>query len=126
MSCVKIHPQADLNGTLANNVAVIKLDVNRPRPEQNTAADVVSFKSTAVSPATQPDRLATGELQVVRNCDYYPKFYINSICLPRDEDQFSEYLDDEEFKCYVAAWGTDPYSDDRKGQREVDLSLISR
>ena len=42
MSCVKIHPQADLNGTLANNIAVIKLDVNtRPRPEQNTAADVV-------------------------------------------------------------------------------------
>ncbi len=41
MSCVKIHPQADLNGTLANNIAVLKLDVNRPRPEQNTAADVV-------------------------------------------------------------------------------------
>ena len=128
VSCVKIHPQADLNGTLANNIAVIKLDVSRPErdTEPTKIASVVEWKSTAISPGTQSDRLATGELQVRKNCDYYPKFYINSICLPRDEDQFNEYLDNDDLKCYVAAWGENPYSEDRKGQREVDLALMSR
>ena len=32
VSCVKIHPQADLNDTLANNIAVMKLDVPNPPP----------------------------------------------------------------------------------------------
>ena len=119
-----------MNGTLANNIAVIKLDIGNPEPdtEPSKVASVVDLKSTALSlsPATQPDSLTTGELQRVKNCAFYPKFYINSICLPRHEEQFSEYLDNEELKCYVAAWGENPYNSTRKGQRQVDLSLISR
>ena len=117
-----------MKGTLANNIAVIKLDIGRPEPdmEPSKVASVVDFKSTALSPATQPDSLTTGELQRVKSCTFYPKFYINSICLPRHEEQFSEYLDNEELKCYVAAWGENPYNITRKGQRQVDLSLISR
>ena len=109
---------------------MIKLDIGNPEPdtEPSKVASVVDLKSTALSlsPATQPDSLTTGELQRVKNCAFYPKFYINSICLPRHEEQFSEYLDNPELKCYVAAWGENPYNSTRKGQRQVDLSLISR
>ena len=107
---------------------MIKLDVSRPDRdiEPSKVANVIDWKSTGISPGTQPGSLTTGEFQVVKPCDEYPKFYINSICLPRDEEQFNEYLDNEELKCYVAAWGSNPYSEDRKGQREVDLALLSR
>ena len=114
-----------MKGTLANNIAVIKLDIGRSEPdtEPSKVASVVDFKSTALSPATQPDSLTTGELRRVK---FYPKFYINSICLPRHEEQFSEYLDNDSLNCYVAAWGENPYNRTGKGQRQVDLSLISR
>ena len=65
MSCVKIHPQADLNDTLANNIAVIKLDVPNPSPDPGTTTgrviSLVTLKEAPMSPATESDLLSTGE-----------------------------------------------------------------
>ena len=70
VSCVKIHPQADLNDTLANNIAVMKLDVpnpppSNPSPDPGTTTSrvisLVTLKEAPMSPATEPDLLSTGE-----------------------------------------------------------------
>merc|ERR1711936_325976 len=44
-----------------------------------------------------------------------PPSYINTACLPRTPDQFTNYKG----LCWVAAWG-----EDLKRQREVDLPLV--
>merc|ERR1712142_892685 len=46
-----------------------------------------------------------------------PKSYINTVCLPKSEEQFKNHQQN----CWVAAWGQD-----LKRQREVDLPLVSR
>ena len=53
-----------------------------------------------------------------------PRLYLNTICLPRDQDQFRDYRDN----CYVAAWGKDPKTRVGKnvGQRDVAIPLVSK
>ena len=45
-----------------------------------------------------------------------PLMYINTVCLPRTQDQFENYNEN----CWVAAWGKD-----LERQREVDIPLVS-
>jgi len=121
IQCIKIHPEADVTNTLANNVAVLKLDVPTIQSSK-TVSDVISLKQAQLTPANQPEAIATGLLErtpTEGNCEY-PRTYINTICLPMNEDQFADYTDE----CYVAAWGSDPFT--QPGQREVHLPLMSR
>ena len=48
-----------------------------------------------------------------------PKLYLNTICLPRDQEQFKNHSEN----CFVAAWGRDPAH--RVGQRDVSLPLVT-
>ena len=68
MSCVKLHPKQDLDDTLANNIALIKLDfptnqrITKPKDPNDTKPkdpkDVVIFYRLA--PGDGPEELATG------------------------------------------------------------------
>ena len=49
-----------------------------------------------------------------------PHLYLNTICLPKAEDQFQAHPEN----CYVAAWGRDPAH--RVGQRDVAMPLVSK
>ena len=125
VECVRLHPEADLDDTLANNVAVLKLSYSQAPagvvdPRGSSVRGVVGLREFV--PADQPEQLATGVLTKIsssRDCTL-PAFYINTVCLPLDEEQFSGHDDD----CFVAAWGSDPYT--QGGQREVHLRLLSR
>ena len=33
VECIRLHPESDLEDSLKNNVAVLKLGVNKPRPD---------------------------------------------------------------------------------------------
>ena len=43
--------------------------------------------------------------------------YINTVCLPRDREQFEGFTR----RCWVASWGQN-----QERQREVDLPILSR
>eukprot|EP00092_Neocalanus_flemingeri_P040720 GFUD01044332.1.p1 GENE.GFUD01044332.1~~GFUD01044332.1.p1 ORF type:complete len:517 (+),score=101.68 GFUD01044332.1:36-1586(+) len=142
VSCVRLHPDADLKNTLANNVAVLKLSRRGKfsNPEEKSIASVIDFKKGPERPADTPegvrgsskverpsvldlrlglisqdlglDPLGEGPEKTVE----IPQSYINTVCLPRSERQFQNTEDN----CWVAAWGQD-----LKRQREVDLPLVS-
>ena len=60
IQCIKIHPEADVTNTLANNVAVLKLDVPTIQSSK-TVSDVISLKQAQLTPANQPEAIATGQ-----------------------------------------------------------------
>ena len=33
VECIRLHPESDLEDSLKNNIAVLKLGVNKPRPD---------------------------------------------------------------------------------------------
>jgi len=147
VDCVRLHPDADLDDTLANNVAVLKLGelaelnndpisnvasvielksgldrIERPgnRPEGvdkfkkiETKSSPLDIRLGLVTKDRGADPLGnearSSELNIVDS-------YINTICLPRDQEQFKNYKG----RCWVASWGTNL---DR--QREVDLPILT-
>eukprot|EP00092_Neocalanus_flemingeri_P011006 GFUD01011851.1.p1 GENE.GFUD01011851.1~~GFUD01011851.1.p1 ORF type:complete len:506 (+),score=110.36 GFUD01011851.1:173-1690(+) len=142
VKCVKLHPDADLSGSLANNVAVLKLravdvDVDVD-PRTKSVSQVVGIRTGPKRPANNPEGVkgssvvggvsaldeALGLVSDVPEAIFglrqnreVPRSYINTVCLPKSEDQFEDYEDN----CWVAAWGQD-----LKRQREVDLPLVSK
>ena len=137
VDCVKVHPEADLSKTLANNVAVLKLKPikDKEKLRDNTlkaVLDVVDIRNGPRRPANNPEgvegsSVVKGESMLDRLLGLGPlgapnkqevhASYINTICLPKNERQFENYRE----YCWVAAWGQD-----LKRQREVDLPLVSR
>ena len=57
--------------------------------------------------------------QKTEGCEV-PQLYLNTICLPRDEQQFQAHPEN----CFVAAWGRDPAH--RVGQRDVAMPLVGK
>jgi len=144
VGCVKLHPDADLGNTLANNIAVLKL----ARPErlrddpEKAVASVIDLKSAPQRPANAPEGVSGFSkvdgpsvldlrLGLVANNQgkdplgdnfrearkvEMPSSYINTVCIPQSERQFQNF--DE--NCWVAAWGQD-----LKRQREIHLPLLS-
>ena len=150
VDCVRLHPDADLDNTLANNVAVLKLgqlaelhDDPSTKVQVEAVASVITLKTgrdRIERPGNRPEgvekskKIATkssrldirlglvckdrgedclgnesSELNIVDS-------YINTICLPRNQEQFKNYKG----RCWVASWGTNL---DR--QREVDLPILT-
>jgi len=141
VECIKMHPDADLSSTLANNVAVLKLKHTEQFRDASTrdVSDVVDIRSGPRRPANNPkgvegtsvvkgisildrrlglasDKFSKDTLEAQNKIEI-TESYINTVCLPNSEDQFEDYSDN----CWVAAWGQD-----LKRQREVDLPLVSR
>jgi len=141
VDCVILHPEQDLDNTLANNVAVLKLDISKNSPlVQASVAGAIGLKSADI---TEPDRpgnrpegvagsnvietdstldLRLGIVANERGKDalgsprrVVPNYY-NTICLPTG-NQFRDYNEN----CWVASWG-----DNQERQREIDLPLLSR
>lgn len=145
VNCVKLHPEADLSDTLANNVAVLKLNSAKPKEKGNLSAEqkavlaVVDIRSGPRRPASNPEgvegsSVVKGESDLDRRLGLVSfslnkdplgaqtkrevtQSYINTVCIPDSERQFRNYQDN----CWVAAWGQD-----LKRQREVDLPLVSK
>ena len=88
MECVRLHPDVDLEDSLANNIAVLRLGpANSEKPKKTTAS--------VVNPRNAVDGLlnkleATGQLERKTEGCSVPHLYLNTICLPRTEDQFQE------------------------------------
>merc|ERR1712142_247075 len=147
VDCVKVHPDADLDASLENNVAVLKLKTTEDEPNKrlvrgpgnptNTVNDIIDLRKAPRRPANQPKgvdgfsvREGFSSLDVslglvseipkslfdLRQSET-PKSYINTVCLPKSEEQFQNHQQN----CWVAAWGQD-----LKRQREVDIPLVSR
>ena len=142
VKCVTLHPEADLDDTLANNVAVLKLDgvltqdrddprkksvvrvvglrdglVRGDQPEKqnlNGGNSIIDVRLGLVADLSGQDPLGDGVDSL--NNEAFPTSYINSICLAGSSES-SEY----ESRCWVASWGTD-----QQRQREVDLPILSR
>ena len=74
VKCVKMHPDADLDGTLANNVAVLKLQSGDPDeipdPILKSVSEVVSPRVGPKRPANKPDGVEGSS--VVRGRTVYP------------------------------------------------------
>ena len=53
-----------------------------------------------------------------------PLLYLNTICLPKDQEQFRDHPEN----CFVAAWGKDPKTrvGEKVGQRDVSMPLVSK
>lgn len=146
VTCVRIHPKADLLNTLANNVAVLKLEnelikkapfTNAPNPpekEKERVFGVVDLRSAPQRDAEHPEGmegssftdLDTRSGLVSQLTEFDPlggrktkvtPSYINTVCLPQDPQQFEGFRG----PCWVAAWGND-----LERQREVDLPLVSK
>ena len=137
VECLTLHPDADLDNTLANNVAVLKLERladQEDDDERKTVASVVGPRSSVERRGDQPsyqDKRDGASIIDVRlglvadslgvdplgNIDGFTSSYINHICLPRRKDQFEGHKE----RCWVASWGT---NQDR--QREVELPILSR
>jgi len=77
VDCIKMHPDNDLESSLANNVAILKF--NTIRFKENTVKDVIDLRSSTSIP---------------------PSY--NAACLPLSIDQFTEKSE----RCWVAAWGS--------------------
>ena len=136
VTCVKLHPGADLKQTLANNIAVLKLGSERKIIQTKfipSVLDVVSPRKGPKRPANRPSGVTgfsvvdgVSELDVALGLvsdlnsnllDDVPKSYINTVCLPKSESQFKDIQEN----CWLAAWGKD-----LERQREVDLPLVSK
>jgi hypothetical protein len=77
VDCVRLHPETDLESSLANNVAILKF--NTVKIKENTVKNVIDLRSGQSTPASY-----------------------NAACLPLSSDQFTEKSD----RCWVAAWGS--------------------
>ena len=143
VQCVKLHPEADLSSTLANNVAVLKLEAAKEKlnltARQKAVLNLVDLRRGPRRPASNPrgvegSSVVSGVSDLDRrlglvshNLNKDPlgaqtkrevaQSYINTVCLPNTETQFSG----SDKKCWVAAWGQD-----LKRQREVDLPLVDK
>jgi len=150
VKCVKIHPDADLDNTLANNVAVLKLDRNSKikatsmTNEQKGVASVIDFKTGPSRPANLPEGVkgsskVEGEsfldlrLGLVAHSDGINPLGEEKRRVPRQVEITPTYINtvclprnerqfrDHDETCWVAAWGQD-----LKRQREVDLPLVTK
>jgi len=140
VNCVKVHPDADLSGSLENNVAVLKLKTNKnkvPNDKKNNVIDVIDIRKAPRRPGNRPKGIeGFSVVEGVSSLDVTlglvsdppgpvfdlrqsetPRSYINTVCLPNSEQQFKNHGQN----CWVAAWGND-----LKRQREVDLPLLSQ
>ena len=128
MAVLKLGELAELNNDPISNVAsVIELKSGLDRIERpgNRPEGVDKFKKIPTKSSPLDVRLGlvtkdrgadplgnearSSELNIVDS-------YINTICLPRDQEQFKNYKG----RCWVASWGTNL---DR--QREVDLPILT-
>jgi len=148
VDCVRIHPDADLDGTLANNIAVLKLgEAQRTveEPEPTVAAVVVQFRNAEPPPrrpadrpegvegfnriqnATSPISVRLGLVADDRGLDPLggPNFGTISIAesyintVCLPRDR--EQFEGSKKRCWVASWGQN-----QERQREVDLPILSR
>jgi len=143
VQCVKLHPEADLSSTLANNVAVLKLEAAKEKlnltAREKAVLNLVDLRRGPRRPASNPrgvegSSVVSGVSDLDRrlglvshNLNKDPlgaqtkrevaQSYINTVCLPNTETKFSG----SDKKCWVAAWGQD-----LKRQREVDLPLVDK
>jgi len=145
VDCVTLHPEQDLDNTLANNVAVLKLEKRDKISVRNvtTVSGVITLKSTELDrPGNIPEGVAGSNIintttsildlrlglvadlkgvtglgeSLERNSDFIILNYINTVCLPRS-NQFTNYTE----RCWVASWG-----DKLQRQKEIDLPLLTR
>jgi len=148
VTCVKLHPNADLTDTLANNVAVLKLgDVLKSSltDTEKAVASVIDLKSAPVRSADIPEGvkgsskvdgttfldLRLGLVAVDQGLD--PLGDPRDVPEPQTEPVAQSYINticlprserqfqSQDTNCWVAAWG-----DKLERQREVDLPLVTR
>jgi len=146
--CVKVHPDADLSGSLENNVAVLKLNTEttiKPTEnenpftptEKNNVLDVIDIRKAPRRPGNRPKGIAgSSVVEGVSSLDVALGLVSDppgSVFDLRESETPRSYFNtvclpnsEEQFKnhrenCWVAAWGND-----LKRQREVDLPLVSR
>jgi len=149
VKCVRIHPNADLTGTLENNVAVLKLNSRSRRQteteEEKAVASVIDLKSAPLRPADVPEGIE-GSSKIKR--DSFLDLRIGLVALddgidPLGSPEISRPIRQAELSpsyintvclprnerqfinhdehCWVAAWGKDLHR-----QREIDLPLVTK
>jgi len=149
VKCVRIHPEADLTGTLENNVAVLKLNSRSRRQtdtdEEKAVASVIDLKSAPLRPADVPEGIE-GSSKIKR--DSFLDLRIGLVALddgidPLGSPEISRPIRQAELSpsyintvclprnerqfinhdehCWVAAWGKDLHR-----QREIDLPLVTK
>ena len=149
VECVRLHPEADLDNTLANNVAVLRLGeaVKTANLEQRNVASVISLRNS-IPPIERPGDRPEGvegsnKMEVKGLID----LRLGLISSDRGQDPLGDgdipaptprtpriqpsYINTvclprpgENFElkrnCWVASWGTN-----LERQREVDLPILS-
>jgi len=148
VKCVRIHPDADLTGTLENNVAVLKLNSRDKRQlteEEIAVASVIDLKSAPSRPANAPEGV-DGSSKIKRKS--FLDLRLGLVSLddgldplgspeisrpPRQAELSPSYINtvclprnerqffNHDERCWVAAWGKDLHR-----QREVDLPLVTK
>jgi len=149
VQCVKVHPDADLSGSLENNVAVLKLKTgespvtikptDKPNPNipKNNVIDVIDIRKAPRRPGNRPNGIAgSSVVEGVSSLDVALGLVSEvpgSVFDLRQSETPPSYINticipnsEQQFKnpdqnCWVAAWGND-----LKRQREVDLPIVSR
>ena len=149
VECVRLHPEADLDNTLANNVAVLRLGeaVKPVNLEQKNVASVISLRDSSQPPMERPGDRPEGvegsnKVEVKGLID----LRLGLISTDRGENPLGDgdlpgptprtprrfqpsyintvCLPRENFEvkgnCWVASWGTN-----LERQREVDLPILS-
>ena len=147
VECVRLHPDADLDDTLANNVAVLKLAeplTAAPLVEEEAVASVITLK-TGRDPIERPGNRPEGVENTRKIATKFSPLDIRLGLISKDRGQDplgndataqfqieGSYIntvclpkDQEQFKnyngrCWVASWGTN-----LERQREVDLPILT-
>ena len=152
VSCVRLHPDADLGNTLANNVAVLKLDQKEKFTDvrKRAVASVIDFKSAPIRPADTPEGvrgsskldktsfldLRLGLISVDQGLDplgNQPNSPDNQQNRPaRDAEIAQSYINtvclprnERQFQNFEGKCWVAAWGQDLKRQREVDLPLVS-
>jgi len=144
VSCVRQHPQFD-SRSLAYNVAILKLD---GEPEGGlSVADVVRPRTAPRRPAHRAEGTADWSKNKAKSEDdrsigeererrrkllleltneveddesFVPPSYINTACLPIDNQQYEDQFSEGQ-RCWISAWGNTLHE-----QRELEVPLVSR
>ena len=149
VDCVLLHPEQDLDNTLANNVAVLKLDISKNSPlTQASVAGVIDLKSADFNyneperPGNRPEGVPGWnviETDSILDTRMGIVTRDGLVATDRGQDALGSprtivpnYYNticlptENQFRnynenCWVASWG-----DKQERQREIDLPLLSR
>jgi len=148
VDCVILHPEHDLDNTLANNVAVLKLDIKSPLTQPSVADVITLFSGMETPNFVEPERPGNKPEGVVGSNVIETRSALDlRLGLVADEKDLDPLgkprIDDTVFmlpnyynticlpkrdqfrnyneNCWVASWGVK-----QERQREIDLPLLSR